>query len=68
MYQYASSSAAAVELSPALGAFYHVLTEMNLADSMTTFTCSDFARTLQPNSAAGTDHAWAVTISLWEGL
>ncbi len=46
------------QLSPALGAFYQALQEMNLADSVTAFTCSDFARTLQPNSAAGSDHAW----------
>jgi uncharacterized protein (DUF1501 family) len=46
------------EVSPALGAFYSALTELNLANSVTTFTCSDFARTLQPNSANGTDHAW----------
>jgi uncharacterized protein (DUF1501 family) len=31
---------------------------MNLANSVTAFTCSDFARTLQPNSAGGSDHAW----------
>jgi uncharacterized protein (DUF1501 family) len=46
------------QVSPALGAFYQALQEMNLASSVTAFTCSDFARTLQPNSAAGTDHAW----------
>jgi uncharacterized protein (DUF1501 family) len=45
-------------LSPALGAFYQALQEMNLANSVTAFTCSDFARTLQPNSAGGSDHAW----------
>jgi uncharacterized protein (DUF1501 family) len=46
------------QLSPALGAFYQALTEMGLTDAVTTFTCSDFARALQPNSAGGTDHAW----------
>jgi uncharacterized protein (DUF1501 family) len=46
------------QVSPALGAFYQALQEMNLTDSVTAFTCSDFARTLQPNSAGGTDHAW----------
>jgi uncharacterized protein (DUF1501 family) len=46
------------EVSPALGAFYSALTELNLVNSVTAFTCSDFARTLQPNSANGTDHAW----------
>ncbi len=46
------------QVSPAIGAFYQALEEMNLTDSVTAFTCSDFARTLQPNSAAGSDHAW----------
>jgi len=46
------------ELSPSLGAFYEALVELNVASQVTTFTCSDFARTLQPNSAAGSDHAW----------
>jgi uncharacterized protein (DUF1501 family) len=56
--QLALQAALLGQLSPALGAFYQALTEMNLTQSVTTFTCSDFARTLQPNSAAGTDHAW----------
>jgi len=46
------------QLSPALGAFYQALEEMNLTNSVTAFTCSDFGRTLQTNSAAGSDHAW----------
>ena len=46
------------QISPALGAFYQSLQEMNLTDSVTAFTCSDFARTLQPNSTGGSDHAW----------
>lgn len=46
------------QVSPAIGAFYQALQEMNLTDSVTAFTCSDFARTLQPNSASGSDHAW----------
>jgi uncharacterized protein (DUF1501 family) len=46
------------QVSSGLGTFYQALTEMNLAESVTAFTCSDFARTFQPNSAGGTDHAW----------
>jgi uncharacterized protein (DUF1501 family) len=46
------------ELSPSLGAFYAALEELNLTNEVTTFTCSDFARTLQPNSGGGSDHAW----------
>ena len=53
-----TQAALLAQLSPALGAFYQALQEMNLADSVTAFTCSDFARTLQPNSAGGSDHAW----------
>jgi uncharacterized protein (DUF1501 family) len=40
------------------GAFYQVLQEMNLTFQVTAFTCSDFARTFQPNSTPGTDHGW----------
>jgi uncharacterized protein (DUF1501 family) len=46
------------EVSSALGAFYQALEEMNLTDQVTAFTCSDFGRTFQPNSANGSDHAW----------
>jgi uncharacterized protein (DUF1501 family) len=46
------------QVSPALGAFYQALEEMNLTQQVTTFTCSDFGRTYQPNSANGSDHAW----------
>jgi uncharacterized protein (DUF1501 family) len=56
--QLVTQAALLAQLSPALGAFYQALQEMNLAQSVTAFTCSDFARTLQPNSADGTDHAW----------
>jgi uncharacterized protein (DUF1501 family) len=53
-----TQAALLAQVSPALGAFYQALQEMNLANSVTAFTCSDFARTLQPNSAGGSDHAW----------
>jgi uncharacterized protein (DUF1501 family) len=53
-----TQAALLAQLSPALGAFYQALQEMNLTNSVTAFTCSDFARTLQPNSAGGSDHAW----------
>jgi uncharacterized protein (DUF1501 family) len=56
--QLATQAALLAQLSPALGAFYQALQEMNVAGSVTAFTCSDFARTLQPNSADGSDHAW----------
>ena len=31
---------------------------MSLTSQVTAFTCSDFARTFQPNSTLGSDHGW----------
>lgn len=45
------------EVSRALGDFYAALAEINATDCVTTFTISDFARTLTSNGN-GTDHAW----------
>ncbi|WP_353662456.1 DUF1501 domain-containing protein [Hydrogenimonas sp. SS33] len=44
-------------LSRSLGAFQKALDEMGLSDQVTTFTVSDFGRSLSPNGA-GTDHGW----------
>ena len=46
------------QLSPAMSAFYAATQELGLANQVTTFTMSDFSRALQPNSNAGSDHAW----------
>ncbi len=46
------------QLAPALRAFYDATVQMGIADKVTTFTLSDFGRTLQPASGGGTDHAW----------
>ena len=46
------------ELSPALKAFYDATVALGIASQVTTFTLSDFGRTLQPASGGGTDHAW----------
>ncbi len=46
------------QLSPALRSFYDATVQLGVASQVTTFTLSDFGRTFQPNSAAGTDHAW----------
>jgi len=46
------------QLSPAMNAFYSATKELNVASKVTTFTLSDFSRTLQPASNAGSDHAW----------
>ncbi len=45
------------QLSQALGAFYGATVEMGVADSVTSFTLSDFGRTLQPGGT-GSDHGW----------
>lgn len=44
-------------VSAALGAFHGALRELGVADRVTTFTHSDFGRTLTSNGD-GTDHAW----------
>lgn len=46
------------QLSQALGAFYKATEELSVAGNVTTFTESDFSRTLQPNTNGGTDHGW----------
>lgn len=45
-------------LGDAMGAFYQATRLLGLADSVTTFTQSDFGRTLLPNASRGTDHGW----------
>jgi uncharacterized protein (DUF1501 family) len=46
------------QLAPALKSFYDATTLLGVQDQVTTFTLSDFGRTFQPASGAGTDHAW----------
>jgi uncharacterized protein (DUF1501 family) len=49
------------QLSIAMKAFYDATVELGIASSVTTFTLSDFGRTLQPAGAGGTvgtDHGW----------
>jgi uncharacterized protein (DUF1501 family) len=50
-------SALMAELDGALKAFYDATVELGVADQVTTFTASDFGRTLTSNGD-GTDHAW----------
>lgn len=45
------------QLSAAMQAFYLATEEMGIPDRVTTFTESEFGRTLQP-SGTGTDHGW----------
>jgi uncharacterized protein (DUF1501 family) len=46
------------QLAPALKAFYDATERMGIADKVTTFTMSDFGRTLKQASGAGSDHGW----------
>ena len=49
------------ELSEAMKAFYDATVELQLDTQVTTFTLSDFGRTLQPSGSGGdvgTDHGW----------
>ena len=47
-------------LGSALAAFYAATSELGLADQVTSFTASDFGRTLTGNGD-GTDHGWGST-------
>jgi len=46
------------QLSQAVNQFYLATQEVGTDAATVTFTASEFGRTLQPNTAAGTDHAW----------
>lgn len=46
------------QLAGALAAFNEATQELGVAGNVTTFTESDFNRTLQPTSGGGSDHAW----------
>lgn len=46
------------DLSRALEAFQAAMAALGTTEGVTTFTLSDFGRTLKPASALGTDHGW----------
>jgi uncharacterized protein (DUF1501 family) len=46
------------QLGPAMAAFYRATQELGVDSRVTTFTLSDFGRTLQPGSGGGSDHGW----------
>jgi uncharacterized protein (DUF1501 family) len=46
------------DLAASMSAFYDATLEMQIERQVVTFTESEFGRTLQPSSGAGTDHAW----------
>ncbi len=46
------------QLSQALLAFYQATQELGVDQNVTTFTASEFGRTLTPSGTDGSDHAW----------
>jgi uncharacterized protein (DUF1501 family) len=46
------------QLSQAVSAFYTATQELAVDSAVTTFTASEFGRTLSPNGNDGSDHAW----------
>ncbi len=47
------------QLSQAVSAFYTALSqELGIVQNVTTFTASEFGRTLSPSGSDGSDHAW----------
>lgn len=55
-----------MEVDAALGEFNAAMTELNLQNEVTTFTISDFGRTLTSNGN-GTDHAWGGNVMVMGG-
>ncbi len=55
--QIATQDALFAQLSPALTSFYNATVGLGVADKVTSFTLSDFTRTLKPANA-GSDHAY----------
>ncbi len=47
-----------LELDESMSAFYQATVELGIPQEVLTFTMSDFARTFQPDSTSGSDHAW----------
>ncbi len=56
--QILQQDSALLQLDQALSAFYAATQEMGVDRQVTTFTQSEFGRTLQPTTGSGTDHAW----------
>jgi uncharacterized protein (DUF1501 family) len=46
------------QVSQGVSAFYSATVELGVDSQVTTFTTSEFNRTVMPNSSGGTDHAW----------
>ena len=46
------------DVNQSMSAFYQSTQELGVASQVTTFTLSEFSRTLEPGSNGGSDHAW----------
>jgi uncharacterized protein (DUF1501 family) len=46
------------KISQSMSAFYQATQELGVTKNVTTFTLSEFGRTLEPGSNGGSDHAW----------
>jgi uncharacterized protein (DUF1501 family) len=58
------------QLNAAMKAFYDATVELGIESRVTSFTISDFGRTLQPSgtgSEVGTDHAWGTNMFVMGG-
>jgi uncharacterized protein (DUF1501 family) len=56
--QLATHATLLAQLAASMAAFDAAMQALTLSDAVTTFTLSDFARTLRANNTSGTDHAW----------
>jgi uncharacterized protein (DUF1501 family) len=46
------------KVSKSMSAFYQATQELGVTNQVTSFTLSEFGRTLEPGTNGGTDHAW----------
>jgi len=56
--QISKQEALLFELSSAMTSFYNATASLGVANNVTTFTLSDFGRTLRPNGTGGSDHGY----------
>jgi len=56
--QLATQSGLLLDLDQSMSAFYAATVELGIPQQVVTFTMSDFARTFNPTSTSGSDHAW----------
>lgn len=57
-YQLVGQNNLLTEVNKALAGFYDTLVAMGIEDKVTTFTLSEFGRTVSRNGTDGTDHGW----------